>query len=235
MARAMSASALRRRSVAKPSTTFVVSRIWSLSFSATPATLGASASTLPPHVRETCAPRLSWTMAPAYPRICRSATPARVTSKLESIHVDRWGVHGRGMALYSVRENAESARVASSAPGKGTSITVVTNATKLAERTDQSTWPSLGEGEDGKRTCARGPHNIVRTCCEFALEEYGTCEVYVGSPAEIAATARARITPSVDGSDLLFIDDLSALPVWRSRAAADARELLWAARGLVLR
>ena len=35
---------------------------------------------------------------------------ARVTSKLESVHVDRWGVHGRGMALFSVRENVESAR-----------------------------------------------------------------------------------------------------------------------------
>ena len=88
---------------------------------------------------------------------------ARVTSKLESVHVDRWGVHGRGMALYSVRENAVSAHVASSALGKGTSISVVTDATKLAERADQSTWPTLGEDEDGKRTCARGPHNIVRT------------------------------------------------------------------------
>ena len=42
----------------------------------------------------------------------------------------------------------------------------------------------------------RGPHNIVRTCCEFALEERGACEVYLGSPAEIAATARAPRTPS---------------------------------------
>ena len=160
---------------------------------------------------------------------------ARVTSKLESVHVDRWGVHGRGMALYSVRENAESARVASSAPGKGASITVVTDATKLTERADQSTWPALGEDEDRRRTCARGPHNIVRTCCEFALEEYGSCEVYVGSPAEIAATARARVTPSVDGSDLLFIDDLTALPVLeRLRAAADARELLSVCQGLGL-
>ena len=160
---------------------------------------------------------------------------ARVTSKLESIHVDRWGVHGRGMALYSVRENAESARVASSAPGKGASISVVTDAAKLPERADQSTWPTLGVDEDGRRTCARGPHNIIRTCCEFALEEYGACEVYVGSPAEVAATARARITPSVDGSDLLFLDDLTSLPVLeRLRAAADARELLSVCRELGL-
>ena len=49
---------------------------------------------------------------------------ARVTSKLESVHMDRWGVHGRGMALFSVKENAQEARVVSSAPEKGASINV---------------------------------------------------------------------------------------------------------------
>ncbi|HHJ98882.1 MAG TPA: ATP-binding protein, partial [Actinobacteria bacterium] len=38
----------------------------------------------------------------------------RVTSKLETMVMDRWGVHGRGMALYSVRSNVVSARVACS-------------------------------------------------------------------------------------------------------------------------
>ena len=57
----------------------------------------------------------------------------------------------------------------------------------------------------------------------------------MGAPAEIAATARARVTPSVDGSELLFIDDLSTLPVLeRLRAAADARELLSVCKGLGL-
>lgn len=152
---------------------------------------------------------------------------ARVTSKLESVHMDRWGVHGRGMALYSVRENAVSAKVMSSAEGLGTALRVVTDATKLTERADQSTWPTLGTDEDGEGYCARGPHNIVRTCCEFALEERGTCEVYLGSPAEIAATARARVMPTVSATDLLFMDDLTALPVLeRPRAAADASELM---------
>ena len=50
---------------------------------------------------------------------------ARVTSKLDSVHVDRWGVHGRGMALFSIRENAESAEVLASAPGRGTAVRVV--------------------------------------------------------------------------------------------------------------
>ncbi len=160
---------------------------------------------------------------------------ARVTSKLESVHMDRWGVHGRGMALYSVKENAVSAEVVSSAPGKGSSIRVVTDVTSLSERADQSSWPSVGVDDEGNQCCARGPHNIVRTCCEFALEERGSCEVYLGSPAEIVATARARVPLSVDVADLLFIDSLSELPVLeRLRVAADAGELLEVASSLGL-
>lgn len=151
---------------------------------------------------------------------------ARVTSKLDSVHMDRWGVHGRGMALFSIRENAVSAEVVSSAPGKGTSIRVVTDARSLAERADQSSWPVVEAGEDGELACVRGPHNIVRTCCEFALEERSTCEVYLGSPAEVASTARARAAVTADPSELLFLDSLSELPVLeRLRAASDAAEL----------
>lgn len=151
---------------------------------------------------------------------------ARVTSKLETVHMDRWGIHGRGMALFSIRENAVSAEVVASAPGKGTALRVVTDVTALPERADQSSWPVLGEDEGGEQACVRGPHNIVRTCCEFALEERGTCEVYLGSPAEVAATARARARQTVDGAGLLFLESLDELPVIeRLRAASDAREL----------
>ena len=160
---------------------------------------------------------------------------ARVTSKLESVHVDRWGVHGRGMALFSVRENVESARVVSSAPGKGAAIKVVSNASVLPERADQSTWPLVYRDEDGREACVRGPHNIIRTCAEFALEERGSCEVYLGSAAEIAATAHARAPRAHSDTDLLFIDDLSELPVLtRLREAADASELLEQALSLGL-
>lgn len=151
---------------------------------------------------------------------------ARVTSKLESIHMDRWGVHGRGMALYSVKENSLSAEVVSSDVGKGSSIRVTTSASALSERTDQSTWPSTTVDENGQLICERGPHNIIRTCCEFAIEERAVCEVYIGSPAEIAATARVKAAKTVDASDLMFLDDLSVLPVLeRLRVAADASEL----------
>ena len=39
---------------------------------------------------------------------------ARVTSKLESMKMDRWGVHGRGMALFSIKQNTDEARVVTS-------------------------------------------------------------------------------------------------------------------------
>lgn len=150
---------------------------------------------------------------------------ARVTSKLDSYHMDRWGVHGRGMALFSIKENTRSARVLASGPGIGSSIRVESDATVLDERKDQSTWPSIGRGDDGEQQL-RGPHNIVRTCCEFALEERHGCEVYVGSAAEILATARALAKSSADDASLLFVDDVSRLPVLlRPAVAADAHEL----------
>lgn len=115
---------------------------------------------------------------------------ARVTSKLETMRMDRWGVHGRGMALYSIRERCSSAEVLDSGVGRGTAIRVVSDASELQERADQSTWPAVSRSAGGIEI-ASGPHNIVRTCCEFALEERG-CRVYLGSLNELAATLRAR-------------------------------------------
>jgi len=55
----------------------------------------------------------------------------RVTSKLETMVMDRWGVHGRGMALFSVRENVREARVVASAPHKGAAVTVLADTGEL--------------------------------------------------------------------------------------------------------
>ena len=152
---------------------------------------------------------------------------ARVTSKLESVHLDRWGVHGRGMALFSIRENARLAQVESSFEGGGCALRVCCDTTQLAERADQSSWPQVGKDEQGDYSITRGPHNIIRTCCEFALEERGRCDVYVGSPAEIVATARAKMRPDALTSADLLAGDLSTLPVLqRFSLAADARELV---------
>lgn len=152
---------------------------------------------------------------------------ARVTSKLESMKMDRWGVHGRGMALYSIRENTDEAQVVSSAPGLGSSLRVVVDTDRLAERADQSTWPQAARDDSGAWACTRGPHNIIRTACEFALEEQHGCDVYLGSPAEIAATLYDQATSALDASKMLFIDDEASLPVVdRLGHATDAADLM---------
>ena len=106
--------------------------------------------------------------------------------------MDRWGVHGRGMALFSVKQNTDEARVVTSGVDLGSAFKVSVAADRLSERADQSSWPQAVKDEDGRYVCARGPHNIIRAACEFALEELRGCDVYLGSPSEIAATLYAQ-------------------------------------------
>ncbi len=47
---------------------------------------------------------------------------------------------------------------------------------------------------------------LSRTCCDFALEVKGSCEVMLGSAAEIAATARCQVAQTLDIADLLFVE-----------------------------
>lgn len=112
----------------------------------------------------------------------------RVTSKLDTLCEDDWGVHGRGMALYSIRENAVDAHVAASVAGQGSSFRVMFQIGDIAERKDQSTLPALeGCARDGWKL-GPGPRNIARAAAEFALSVRERCRVYFGSPVEIAAT-----------------------------------------------
>lgn len=157
---------------------------------------------------------------------------ARVTSKLDTVHMDRWGVHGRGMALYSIKQNATGAKVVASAPHKGTSLRVDVDTAALGERKDQSTWPVVTKVSEADPQF-KGPRNIIRTTCEFALEERADCEVYLGSPAEVVATMRARAKAAPDVSRLLFVEQMEALMVWeRVAIAGDARELTEIAAGI---
>lgn len=152
---------------------------------------------------------------------------ARVTSKLESMKMDRWGVHGRGMALFSIRQNVDSAAVVSSGEDLGSAFKVEVDTDRLAERADQSTWPQAVKNEDGVYVCAKGPHNIVRTTCEFALEERVGCDVFFGTPTEVAATLYQRALSRVDTARLLFIDDEGTVPVCdRLAFAADAQDFM---------
>lgn len=149
----------------------------------------------------------------------------RVTSKLDSAHMDKWGMHGRGMALYSISVNAEEAYVGQSSPQLGTSITVVTDTRKLAEKTDQSTFPRF-EHEPSGAWAMRGPKNILRTASEFALEHRGDCAVYIGTPVEIASTLYALGVSSLSPAVRAFGGEGEGLPFCKRLAlAADAEDL----------
>lgn len=158
---------------------------------------------------------------------------ARVTSKLDSMTMDRWGVHGRGMALFSIRQNAVESRVVASAPDGGCALLASFDCSALPERADQSTWPHVGKGEDGRPAVVRGPHNIVRTAVEFALESRSRVEVYLGTPAEILAAlvevGCAQLAAGLSSED----GSVAELPVWlRPACASDAHGLVDAARCL---
>ena len=143
----------------------------------------------------------------------------RVTSKLDSAHVDKWGVHGRGMALYSISVNADEAYIASSAPGKGSSFVVRSHVERVGERADQSTFPAFLKGE-GNVVSVRGPRNILRTACEFALDCRDRCSVYFGSPVEVAATLYAFGKGSLSPSVLAFCANPDDVPVVKRLSVA---------------
>ncbi|MDR2673279.1 MAG: ATP-binding protein [Coriobacteriales bacterium] len=150
----------------------------------------------------------------------------RVTSKLDTMALDSWGVHGRGMALYSIKSNALNACVVDSAPGLGTALSVVVDTESLPERRDQSTWPTMIRGEDGGLAIAKGPHNIQRAVAEFALSVGPGLDVYLGTPAQIAATLMDFGLRSLKREELLLCQDVQALPLaQRLATTADAGEL----------
>ncbi len=149
----------------------------------------------------------------------------RVTSKLETMVMDHWGVHGRGMALFSIRQNSLSARVAASAPHRGASLAVSVNVRALGEKADQSSWPKVERDDSGAYRVVRGPHNIVRRVVEFALQEPGLT-VFIGSATEVLATLVTLARFELDEAELLRCEHPGKLPVWqRPGAAADAQEL----------
>ena len=150
----------------------------------------------------------------------------RVTSKLETMIMDSWGVHGRGMALYSIRENTKDVHVASSAPSFGSAISVTVDLEELPERTDQSTQPLLGSDEQGKICVSSGPHNIMRAVAEFALDEKDKLAVTLGSPAEIISTLVFDGKEMLETEGLAFCANPQDLPVVaRAAAAVDAADL----------
>ncbi len=143
----------------------------------------------------------------------------RVTSKLDTFHMDKWGVHGRGMALYSITENAESAYVIASGTRLGSSFVVETDTRKLPEKTDQSSFPTFTLA-DGGTVNVRGPKNILRTTCEFAIEARQSCSVFIGSATDVAATLYQYALSSVSAIERAGVADPDTLPVCKRLATS---------------
>jgi len=121
----------------------------------------------------------------------RKIFEARVTSKVTDMVEDCFGVHGRGMALYSIKQVAEDIVLINSVEQCGTIVNARIDTMKLPEKKDQSTFPRLERDEDGKMAIAGGPHNVPRVLMEFTLQSLNT-DIYLGSNAEILATLYAH-------------------------------------------
>ena len=117
----------------------------------------------------------------------RKIFEARVTSKVTDMVEDCFGVHGRGMALYSIKQVAEDIALVDSLEQCGTIVNARIDTKKLPEKKDQSTFPRLDSDDDGKIVIAGGPHNVPRVLMEFTLQSLNT-DIYLGSNAEILAT-----------------------------------------------
>lgn len=134
-----------------------------------------------------------------------------VTSKLDTFHHDRWGVHGRGMALYSIKENCALAEVLLSESGKGSVFHVESELSCLTEKKDQSTYPRIVTDDQGSKVL-RGPHNIIRTVMEFAIDERKDITVYFGGAVDIAATLYELGVQALIRKSTLLQEEKETLP-----------------------
>lgn len=160
---------------------------------------------------------------------------ARVTSKLDTMAMDKWGVHGRGMALFSIRHNASEACVRASAPGGGSAFLTRFDCDALPERADQSNWPQVGIDESGCLGVVRGPHNIVRAAVDFALDCRDHVDVFFGSPSDILATLLERGREELERRRFVTRPAVEDVPVWvRPALASNATELIQLAAQLGL-
>ncbi|WP_287152812.1 ATP-binding protein [Candidatus Solincola tengchongensis] len=112
---------------------------------------------------------------------------ARVTSKVKDVVSDHLGIHGRGMALYSIKQVVGEVDLVGSELGRGTVIRARIDTRSVPEKKDQSTFPKLEVNEDGILQVAGGPNNVPRVLTEFVIQD-GNVEIYLGSNAEILST-----------------------------------------------
>ena len=158
----------------------------------------------------------------------------RVTSRLETFHADQWGVHGRGMALFSIACNSVEHRIVDSGVQKGAAIRICADTTRTPEKTDQSSLPRFAIDADGRRV-VRGPRNIARIVTEFMLGQRGSCLVYLGSPNEVVATLVQLGRKALSAVERAFAGDYDDYAVClRPALAATPEELAQVAESIGL-
>lgn len=143
----------------------------------------------------------------------------RVTSKLDTAHMDKWGMHGRGMALYSIAVNSLKAEVVISGRNRGASIAVELDTRTLGEKKDQSSFPHF-ELQDGVLSM-RGPKNLLRVLAEFSLE-HRDLKVFYGSPSEIASTLYAKSVLSISPTEKAFRSGIGDIQLCKLLGYADS-------------
>lgn len=145
----------------------------------------------------------------------------RVTSRLSGVTDDRWGVHGRGMALFAITTVSESATLQASEVGLGTSIRVECDTARLHEKKDQSTFPKV-EREKTNTITLRGVGNLPWVVSRFALD-HPEIDVYLGSYAEVASAM-------VIVGRKLSVGHLQLTPLWlriaQGRGASEIDRIL---------
>jgi hypothetical protein len=136
----------------------------------------------------------------------------RVTSRLEKPIFDDYGLHGRGMALFSIKSVVENVEVVFSLPGKGTAIRAVIDTEKIPEKKDQSTLPKVLP-KKGDFISLIGPNNIFKKALEFNVN-HPEIDIYIGTPSEIAATLIMLYSNSSEEGILSLIEasEISSVP-----------------------
>lgn len=119
---------------------------------------------------------------------------ARVTSKLENAVKDIYGFHGRGMALFSIKLNADDIKIIFSKEGQGTSIFLDIDLEKVPEKKDQSVFPQIID-LDGNMNIIGGVNNIPKTLVEFSLQN-PDINIYYGTPSQIITSMRNNLKNS---------------------------------------
>ena len=146
----------------------------------------------------------------------------RVTSRSEDFEEDRYGVHGRGMALFSIRSRIDDALITASDEGAGTAIAMSVDLQAVPERSDQTTFPEIEQNEDGLKV-GNGPHNVPRVMLEMSID-HPEVNFYMGSFSEILATLRVLEGEGAPWTGISSIGDSKEISVAAARLGLQVSE-----------